>query len=331
MESLLRKRSISNKIKILITGGNGFLGQQLAKALLEPRIDLRFDELILVDIQKPVSPVKDDRVRCLVFDLTRADAIKELFQTNIDIVFHLAAVVSGHAERDMDLGFKVNVELTHNLLEVIRHQNRPQTRLVFASSCAVYGWPQPMDQDIDEKTAVLAQSSYGNQKAMSELLIADYTRKGFIDGRVLRLPTVSVRSGSANQAVTSFASGIIREPLSGRVAICPVARDLKIWITSPETVVKNFIHAAILPANALGAHRNVNLPGITVTVDQMVKSLAQIAGQETAELIRFEYDKHIDTIVSSLPVSFDVNRALGLGFSMDSDVNHIIQSYIDSE
>ncbi|CAG2122013.1 unnamed protein product, partial [Medioppia subpectinata] len=279
-----RKRSISNKFKILITGGNGFLGQQLAKALLQPRDELRFDELILVDIQKPVSPVRDDRVRCLVFDLTRPEAVDELFQTSIDIIFHLAAVVSGHAERDLDLGYKVNVECTHNLLETIRHQNRPQTRLVFASSCAVYGWPQPMDQDIDERTAVLAQSSYGNQKAMSELMIADYTRRGYIDGRVLRLPTVSVRPGAANLAVTSFASGIIREPLSGRIAICPVARDQKIWITSPKTVVENFIHAAVLPATAFGPHRNVNLPGITVTVDQMMDSLAQIAGQKTAEL-----------------------------------------------
>ncbi|XP_054152454.1 D-erythronate dehydrogenase-like [Oppia nitens] len=327
-----RRRSVTKKFKILITGGNGFLGQQLAAALLQPTNELKFDELILVDIFKPMSPIKDDRVRCLVFDLTRSQSYDELFHTNIDIIFHLAAVVSGQAEKDMELGHKVNVEATHLILEAIRQRNRPLTRLVFASSCAVYSWPQScLDRDIDERTQVLPHCTYGYQKAISEHLISDYTRRGYIDGRILRLPTITVRPGVANQAVTSFVSGIIREPLNGVVAKCPVNPTTRVWISSPEVVIKNFIHAARLPALAFGVHTLVNLPGITVSVDDMVSALAVIAGKETAELIRFEYNEDIDRIVSSLSVTYDVTRALNLGFSRDTDVSHIIHNYMDSE
>ena len=316
---------------VVITGGNGFVAQKLAKILLTSTQDLKFDELILVDIEKPVSPVEDDRVKCLTFDLTEDGAIEELFNTTIDVIFHLAAVVSGHAEKDLDLGHRVNFDVTKRLLEVIRHQERNETKFVFTSTCAVFGNAHLFSTEINELSAHFPECSYGFQKSMSELLINDYTRKGFVDGRVVRLPTVTVRAGEPNQAVTSFASGVIREPLSQKVAVCPVDRSTKIWVCSPETVAKNLIHAARLPAHDFGVHRNVNLPGITVSVDEMVTSLSQIAGEETAQLVRFELDEDINRIVTSLPVSFDIERALNLGFIRDHDFSQIIRNYIDSE
>ena len=330
MKRFERKLS-QNRMIVVITGGNGFVAQKLAKTLLTTEHNIKFDELILVDIQKPVSPVEDDRLKCLTFNLTEDGAIEELFNTTIDIIFHLAAVVSGHSEKDIDLGHKVNFDVTHKLLEVIRREQRSQTKFVFTSTCAVYGMPHLFQGQINELSAHFPECSYGSQKSMAELLINDYTRKGFVDGRVVRLPTVTVRAGEPNQAVTSFASGIVREPLSQKVAVCPVDKSTKIWICSPETIVKNLIHAARLPAEDFGPHRNVNLPGITVSVDEMVTSLAEIAGEETAQLIRFEKDEDIDRIVSSLPISFDVERALSLGFIRDNDFSQIIRSYIDSE
>ena len=200
---------------ILITGGAGFLGQRLAQHLLNLP-DLQ--RLTLADIVLPTSPEQDSRVDCVQADLTDSQATSRLITRDITAVFHLAAVVSGQAEANFDLGVRVNVGGTRNLLEAMRH-NAPGALLVFASSLAVFGGELP--DVITEKTAVTPQSSYGTQKAIAELWVHDYTRKGFIDGRVLRLPTVCVRPGKPNAAASSFASGIIREPLQGDRAICP--------------------------------------------------------------------------------------------------------------
>ncbi|MCW7762677.1 D-erythronate dehydrogenase [Photorhabdus luminescens] len=312
-------------MKIIITGGAGFLGQQLACALLDNNQTLNFDQLILTDIQCPVSPVNDHRVQCLALDLTQSGAAEKLIDENSTVLFHLAAIVSSHAESDFDLGLQVNFDVTRNLLNVARAKN-PKLKFIFTSSLAVFGGELPAT--ITDQCAVNPQSSYGAQKAMCELMINDYSRKGYVDGRVLRLPTISIRPGKPNKAASSFASAIIREPLHGESSICPVSRDLTLWLSSPETVIRNFIHAVQIPAEKLGLSRTVNLPGISITVQDMIDALAEVAGQETVELIRFEPDENINRIVASWPGHFDISRGLSLGFHVDNTFSDAIRAFI---
>ncbi|MBS9438172.1 SDR family oxidoreductase [Photorhabdus noenieputensis] len=312
-------------MKIIITGGAGFLGQQLASALLNNHQTLNFDQLILTDIQCPVSPVSDPRVQCLALDLTQSGAEEKLIDENSTVLFHLAAIVSSHAESDFDLGLQVNFDVTRNLLNVARAKN-PKLKFIFTSSLAVFGGELPAT--ITDQCAVNPQSSYGAQKAMCELMINDYSRKEYIDGRVLRLPTISIRPGKPNKAASSFASAIIREPLHGASSICPVSRDLTLWLSSPETVIRNFIHAVQIPAEKFGLSRTVNLPGISITVQEMVDALAEVAGQKTVELIRFEPDENINRIVASWPGHFDISRGLSLGFYADNTFSDAIRAFI---
>ncbi|MCA6221779.1 D-erythronate dehydrogenase [Photorhabdus antumapuensis] len=312
-------------MKVIITGGAGFLGQQLASALLNNNQTLNFDQLILTDIQCPVSPVNDPRVQCLALDLAQSGAAEKLIDENSTVLFHLAAIVSSHAESDFDLGLQVNFDVTRNLLNVARAKN-PKLKFIFTSSLAVFGGELPAT--ITDQCAVNPQSSYGAQKAMCELMINDYSRKGYVDGRVLRLPTISIRPGKPNKAASSFASGIIREPLHGENSICPVSRDLALWLSSPETVIRNFIHAVQIPAEKFGLSRTVNLPGISVTVQDMIDSLAEVAGQKAVDLIRFEPDENINRIVASWPGHFDISRGLSLGFQADNTFSDAIRAFI---
>ncbi|MBS9425009.1 D-erythronate dehydrogenase [Photorhabdus caribbeanensis] len=314
-------------MKVIITGGAGFLGQQLASALLNNHQTLNFDQLILTDIQCPVSPVNDPRVQCLALDLTQSGAGEKLIDENSTVLFHLAAIVSSHAESDFDLGLQVNFDATRNLLNVARAKN-PKLKFIFTSSLAVFGGKLPAT--ITEQCAVNPQSSYGAQKAMCELMINDYSRKGYIDGRVLRLPTISIRPGRPNKAASSFASAIIREPLCGESSICPVSRDLTLWLSSPETVIRNFIHAVQIPAEKFGHSRTVNLPGISITVQEMIDALAEVAGQKTVDLIRFEPDENINRIVASWPGHFDTSRGLSLGFHADNTFSDAIRAFISN-
>src|SRR5688572_5919251 len=243
-------------MQIIITGGGGFLGQRLAKALLKSTIP--FDDLLLVDIIMPNQPARDSRLRCQQADLSEASAAKAMITSRTTIIFHLAAIVSSHAEKDFDIGWKVNLDITRYLLEACRHTN-PAVRFVFSSSLAVYGGELPAV--VNDLTAVTPRSSYGTQKAMGELLVNDYSRKGFVDGVALRLPTICVRPGKPNLAASSFVSSIIREPINDEEAICPVSPELALWLSSPDTIIQNIIKGAILDGAAFARWRTVNLPG----------------------------------------------------------------------
>lgn len=309
-------------MQIIITGGGGFLGQRLAKALLKS--SLSFDELLLVDINMPDSPGADGRVKCRQVDLSEPDATQSVVNAKTGIIFHLAAVVSSHAEKEFDIGWKVNLDITRQLLEACRHTN-PHIRFVFSSSLAVFGGELP--EVVSDTTAVTPRSSYGAQKAMGELLVNDYSRKGFVDGIVLRLPTICVRPGRPNLAASSFVSSIIREPLRGEMAICPVSPDLKLFLSSPDTVIKNLIHASSLQTDSLG-WRTINLPGISVTVRQMLNSLKRVTDDATLARVQFKQDDHINRIVSSWPGAIDNTRASQLGFAGDDNFDNFIHQHI---
>lgn len=306
-------------MQIIITGGGGFLGQKLARALLHS--SLPFSELLLVDIQAP-PVLADPRVRCLQADLTAPGVAESLISERTAVVYHLAAIVSSHAEQDFDLGWQVNLNTTRSLLEACRHA-RPGIRFVFTSSLAVYGGPLP--ELVNDGTALTPTSSYGAQKAMGELLVNDYSRKGYVDGLALRLPTICVRPGKPNRAASSFVSSIIREPLQGEITVCPVSPELRLWLSSPATVVANFLLAATLPK---GDGRSINLPGISVTVGEMLTALTQAGGQAARDRVQFAADPAIERIVASWPGRIDNQRASALGFMADRTFADIIDSFI---
>jgi nucleoside-diphosphate-sugar epimerase len=317
-------RVLVDRMKIAITGGGGFLGRRLASALLS---DARVESVVLADVA-PIEPFgTDGRVSRIQGSLCEP-AVCAAVAEGADVIVHLAAVVSGQAEADFDLGMKVNLDATRGLLEAARAGGR-RPRLVFSSSLAVFG--PGLAVTITDTSAVQPQSSYGAQKAIGELLVADYSRKGFVDGRILRLPTVCVRPGRPNAAASSFVSSIIREPIHGERAVCPVGPELELWLSSPRTAVANLIHGSFVPAEALGSQRIVNLPGITVSVAQMLASLARMAGPAAAALVAFTDQPVVRRIVSSWPSRFDVGRALSLGFSRDGGFDDLIADFLADE
>jgi nucleoside-diphosphate-sugar epimerase len=320
-------------MNIVITGGAGFLGRRLAGKLLE-RGTLRgpdgrhrpIDRITLVDVVPPPA-LPDVRAVSVTGDMADADLLKSAID-GAESIFHLAAVVSGQAESDFNLGMRINVDATRLMLDLCRARgHRP--RVVFTSSVAVFGGDLP--ETVLDTTAVNPQTSYGTQKAVAELLISDYTRRGFIDGRALRLPTISVRPGRPNAAASSFASGIIREPLSGQDAICPVDPSTRVWLLSPSAAIDCLIAGHELSAEALGSNRVLNLPGISVTAREMVASLERLAGPEVARRVRWEPDARIAPMVASWPGACDARRARSLGFSGDPDFDSIVCRYMEEE
>ena len=321
-------------MKVLITGGAGFLGRRLAKKLLERGTlkgaddkDSRIDQIVLVDIVQE-APLSDKRVRYIVGDIGDADFLKSAIDANTDSIFHLAAIVSGQAEADFDLGMRINVDASRHLLDICRGLGH-QPKVVFASSVAVFGGELPAM--VLDTTALTPQSSYGMQKAVVELLVNDYTRKGFIDGRVLRLPTISVRPGRPNAAASSFASGIIREPLNGEQAICPVNANTRLWLLSPETVIESLVFGHDVAASALETHRNINVPGLSLTVGDMVAALQRVASAEVVNRIEWKADPRIERIVSTWPGALDARRARALGFPCDENFDAVIRQHIRNE
>ena len=312
---------------VLITGGAGFLGQRLARKLLQRTGEAAVTRLTLVDMV-PANDFGDARVRSIVGDISDSGMMREAVSADVTSIFHLAAVVSGQAEADFDLGMRVNLDTTRALLDICRaNGNRP--KLVFTSSVAVYGGQLP--DVVQDDTALSPRSSYGMQKAIGELLVNDYSRRGYIDGRVLRLPTISVRPGKPNKAASSFASGIIREPLNGEPATCPVPADTRLWLLSPRKAIDCLVQGHDLPASALADSRTINLPGISVSVAEMVSALQRAGGEEATARISWDRDATVERIVGGWPAAWDTTRARALGLEADSNVDAIIQAYIEDD
>jgi len=317
-------------MNVLITGGAGFLGLQLARLLLKRgtlNLDgkaVAIDRLTLLDVVAP--QIDDARVRVVTGDLSDPAVLGRAMDADTGAVFHLAAVVSGQAEADFDLGMRVNLDASRALLETCRQLgHRP--RVVFTSSVAVYGGKLPAV--VQDDTALNPQSSYGAQKAIGELLLSDYSRRGFVDGRVLRLPTISVRPGKPNAAASSFASGIIREPLAGETANCPVAPGTPLWLLSPRGAITALVNGIELDGERFGNRRVVNLPGLSVTAQQMVEALRRVAGDAVADRVTWEREDRVEKIVGTWPAAWDASRAVALGFEGDASFDDVIRGYME--
>ncbi len=254
--------------------------------------------------------------------------MRRLLSPDTAAVFHLAAIVSGQAEADPDLGYRVNLDGTRAVLDACRALGTCP-RLVFASSLAVYGGKLP--PAVGDDTPLTPQSSYGTQKAIGELLVNDYSRKGFVDGRALRLPTVVVRPGRPNRAASTFASSMIREPLAGRDAVCPVSPDTVMALASPRRVVAALHHALELPGEAFGINRSMQLPGFSVAVGEMAEAVRRAAGNQAHARIRWQPDPQIEAIVSGWPRALIAPRAAALGFTADADIDEAVQAFIEDD
>jgi nucleoside-diphosphate-sugar epimerase len=308
-------------MRVLVTGASGFLGRRVIASILagpDPP-----DRIVAADLV--TGDFADPRVEPTAGDVADPDFVSTIVEPDVDVVFHLAAVLSGQAEAEFDLGLRVNVESTYYLLQRCRTLPRP-ARFVFSSTVAVFGGPLP--EVVPETMAVWPQSSYGTAKSIGEYLINDFSRRGFVDGIAVRVPTVAIRPGTPNSAVSSFVSGIIREPLSGAESVCPVPLDTRLWISSPDAATANIVHAARVPGDALGPWRTVNLPGLTVTPAEMLASLERLAGPDARARVRVDIDDRIARLVGSWPGAFDLARPLALGFGRDGHVDEVVRQYI---
>jgi len=313
-------------MRIVITGGCGFLGRRVALRLLERR---DVEELVLFDNTPSPAPLPEDpRLRLVTGDIADGETVRRVISPGTRSVFHLAAVVSGEAEADTDLGYRVNLDGTRMVLDACRALGT-SPRLVFASSLAVYGGTLP--PAVGDDTPLTPQTSYGAQKSIGELLVNDYSRKGFVDGRALRLPTVVVRPGRPNRAASTFASSMIREPLSGRQAVCPVLPETVMALASPRRVVEALLHAHDLPGNAFGTSRSLQLPGFSVAVGEMAAAVRRAGGEEAYARIRWEPDPLIQRIISGWPAALAAPRAKALGFSADAGIDEVVRAFIEED
>ena len=317
---------------VLITGGAGMLGRKLAQRLIQ---DQRIGEheitkLTLADITTPKGlPKFEGAYAEHAMDMGDPDSAETLIQQRPEFIFHLAAVVSGEAEADFEKGYRVNLDSTRYLLEAIRAQKDYCPRVIFTSSIAVFGVPFPDPiPDTHHRTPL---SSYGTQKAIGELLLADYSRRGILQGIGLRLPTICIRPGLPNKAASSFFSGILREPLNGKEAVLPVSDDVRHWHASPRAAVGFFLHAATIDLELVGWDCNLTLPGLCASVKEQIEALERAAGKEAVELIRREPDPFIEKLVYSWPQSFEAEKARSLGFKAENNFDEIIKIYMEEE
>ncbi|KAH9871092.1 hypothetical protein J1614_006666 [Plenodomus biglobosus] len=314
-------------MKVLITGAGGFVGQILAKKLIETKTAT---SLILADVKEPSNPTTAKDVTCTASDLTQLSACEELIGQSPDAVYILHGIMSSGSEANLELGLKVNFESVRQLLDVIRVK-RPGIKVVFTSSCAVYGRKAVENVATETDIVPMPESSYGTQKLMIEFLLNDYSRRGLIDGRVCRLPTVFVRAGAPTAAASSFVSGIVREPIHGIESELPVDPSIGIWLTSPKALATNMVHAIKVPGEKFGHYRQVLLPGYTATSGQILDALEKVAGKETRALVKEKRDEKTQTIVLSWPAKYDTTRAKELGFSEDVGLEQTIRDFIEGE
>jgi D-erythronate 2-dehydrogenase len=320
---------------VLIIGAAGMVGRKLAQAItVQGGIDgVEVDALTLVDVVVPSAPDGfTGRIETKAADISDPTVAKTLVADRPDLIFHLAAIVSGEAELDFEKGYAINLDGTRYLFEAIRKQSeispyRP--RVVFTSSIAVFGAPFP--EKIDDEFFLTPRTSYGTQKAIGELLLADYTRRGFLDGIGIRLPTVCIRPGAPNKAASGFFSNILREPLAGKEAILPVDESVRHWHVSPRRAVGFLTHAASIDLERLGHRCVLNMPGLSATVGEQIEALRRVAGDKAVALIRKEHDPLIAKIVSGWAQDFDPERALELGFVADTSFDEIIRIHIEDE
>jgi nucleoside-diphosphate-sugar epimerase len=317
-------------MRILITGAAGMIGRKLAERLARDRhlAGRNIAALTLTDIVTPVGPQGLAAVLDTSDIATPGEAAR-LVATRPDVIFHTAGIVSGEAESDFDKGYRVNLDGSRLLLEAIRQLPDYCPRFVFTSSIAAFGAPYP--EAIDDEFITAPLTSYGTQKAMVELLLADYTRRGFIDGVGIRLPTICIRPGKPNKAASGFFSNILREPLAGQEAVLPVEGSVRAWHASPRAAIGFLVHAATIDTGPLGARRNLTMPGLSATVDEQIDALRRVAGEAAVRLIRKQIDPAIARMVGGWPRNFDASRALGLGFRADASFEEIIRNHLVDE
>lgn len=317
---------------ILITGASGFIGSELTLAILAASPSYH---LTLSDISPPHIPAAADssRITTQTTDLTSPDSIKSLVtsrpQWHAIYAFH--GIMSSGSEANLELGYRVNLD-SHRLFYDALRAHQPGAVVVFTSSTAVYGPPETAGpkQIFTEATLPLPQGSYGTQKFMTECLLNDYSRRGLLDARCVRLPTVVVRPGAPSAAASSFASGIVREPMQGRRSVLPVSQDLLMWVGSPRNVVRNLMAVKDVPAARFGLSRVVNLPGLSVTVAEILEALEAVGGREKRALVDEERDEAVEKLVLSWPQRLDTKRAFDLGLTPDGSLKEAVQAFADS-
>lgn len=320
---------------VLMTGAAGMVGRKLvARLAREPGLlGAELEKLTLVDIVAPDIPPQFQSVAtALTVDLATPGEAGKLIAGRPDLILHLAAVVSGEAEIEFEKGYAINLDGSREMFEAIRQEglrNPYFPRVVFASSIAVFG--QPFPEKIDDEFFTTPLTSYGTQKAICELLLSDYTRKGIFDGIGLRLPTICVRPGKPNKAASGFFSNILREPLVGEEAVLPVDEDVRHWFASPRAAVGFFAHASRMDTSRLGDRRALTMPGLSALVGEQIEALRRVAGEKAVSLIRREPDPEIGRIVAGWPRDFDARRAVELGFEAEKSFDDIIRIHIEDE
>jgi D-erythronate 2-dehydrogenase len=317
---------------VLITGAAGMIGRKLTERLVIDRAlgGRPLDKLTLVDVVAPVRPAGfSDHVKVRAADLAAPGVAAKAVSERPDVIFHLAGVVSGEAETDFEKGYRVNLDGTRELLEAVRALAGYKPKFVFTSSIAVFGAPFP--DAIPDDFHLTPLTSYGTQKAICELLLADYTRRGFLDGIGIRLPTICVRPGKPNKAASGFFSGIIREPLSGKEALLPVADTVRHTHASPRAAVGFLIHAAELTREQIGPRVNLSMPGVSCTVGEQIEALKRVAGDKVAARIRRAPDPLVERIVSGWAERLEAKRAQALGFKAEDSFDAIIRTHIEDE
>ncbi len=322
-------------MRVAITGAAGMIGRKLTARLVADGGlgESAVERLSLYDVVEPALPDGwSGAVDRVAVDLSERGAAEDLVVGRPEVIFHLAGVVSGEAEADFDKGYRVNLDGTRGLLEAIRRAHLADgyaPRLVFTSSIAVYGAPLP--DPIPDDFPATPRTSYGTQKAIDELLLADYSRRGFVDGVGIRLPTICIRPGKPNLAASGFFSSILREPLVGREAVLPVPEDVRHWFASPRSAVGFLVRAATIPSELIGPDRTLAMPGVSATVGEQIEALRRAAGDAAVALIRREPDETIMRMVSGWAPRLEARRARELGFTADASMDDIIRAHIDDE